>query len=139
MATAMIMERSGISTSRRLSVIKCGGCSEGNSSPCFDFRCLLFIVSSCTGSVRYKKKRFDKISQFGKRPQGDSGDVVDLEQGRIRPGHPLWKMHTSSVRMPDDQHRLSAYFSMSKACHAATRQRVEPVMNRHPFTKTGSV
>lgn len=139
MANAMVIARSGISASRRSSVIRCGGCSGGNSSPCFGFRRLVLIVSSPPGLVRYKKRRIDEISQFTKRPQGDSRDVANLEQGRIRPGHPLRDMHLCSVRMPDDHHPLPIRLSTPKASHAATRQRVVAVINPHPIMITGSV
>ena len=139
MTTAMTIDRSGISASRRSSVIRCGGCSGGNSSPCFELRRLMFIVSSPPGLVRYRKKRIDEIPQFAKRAQGDSRDVANLEQGRIGPGHPLRDMHLRSVRMPDDHHPLSVCLSMSQASHATTGQRVVAVMNPHPVVITGSV
>ena len=102
-------------------------------------RGLWFITFSCVRFVARKKKRCDEIPQIGKRPQGDPGEFANLEQGGIRSGHPLRKMQLGSVRMPNNQYRLSTCSSTSKACHAATRQRMETVMNRHRIMKTGRV
>ena len=102
-------------------------------------RGLPFITFSGARFLARKKKRCDEIPQIGKRPEGDPGEVADLEQGGIRSGHPLGKMHLGSVRMPNNQYRLSTCPSTSKACHAATRQRMEAVMNRYRVAKTGSV
>ena len=98
-----------------------------------------FTIISCPGSVRHKKKRCDENAQIGKRMQGDSGHIANVEKTGVQSSHPLGQVQDGPVGMPDDQNGLSTCLLASKACDRAPRQRMEPVVNRHLVVKTGSV